>query len=215
MSKQQTLKIGKIVLLSIAAFALLALPFQIRNVHLAQAENSSFQFSKVTGVYFKQLSYHTEMNTFFNKKIKALTSKEGTLTPADGKNCKDNVTTYCVAKEATDMFFKYKEELLAEKGNLQEEIKKAQSTGDAFQERLIQLNSQKASGIDDELVSAEKALNMTVEAYNELQIAYPLHVQYQEMIDNLETYRYQLESIEGLTKNFPKVFVNATTTSCT
>lgn len=215
MSNKQILKTGKIVLLSIAAFALLILPFQVRNVRLAQAENTSFQFSKVTGVYFKQLSYHTEMNDFFNKKIKALTDKEGTLTPADGKNCKDNVTTYCVAKEATDMFFAYKEELLAEKSNLQEEIKKAQASGDVFQQRLIQYNSQKSSGIDEELISAEKTLNMTIEAYNELQIAYPLHVQYQEMINNLETYRYQLDSIEGLTKNFPKVFVNATTTSCT
>ncbi len=213
--KQSSLlnKVAKIILTSLGGFLLLALPFQIRNVHLAEAQNSQYSFSEVSNVYFKQLAYHKELNDFFNKKIAKLRASEGILTPADGKNCKDNVTTYCVAAEATEMFFKYKEELLAEKDNLQEEMSRA--AGDAFQERLVQLNNQKVNGIDEELKAAEKTLDMTIQAYNEMQIAYPLHVQYQEMITNLETYRYQLESIQGLTENFPKVFVNATTTSCT
>ncbi len=213
--KINLLKTTKIICITLLAFALLAVPFQVRNVRLVKAQNTAFQFTKVTGVYFKQLAYHQEMNAFFNKKIKALTSKQGVLTPADGKNCKDNVTTYCVAEEATEMFFKYKEVLIAEKSNLKEETARAQASGSGFQQILVEMNSQKAAGIEAELIAAEKTLDMTIEAYNELQIAYPLHVQYQEMINNLETYRYQLESIQSLTSNFPKVFVNATTTACT
>lgn len=208
-----THKVAKILLTSIGGFLLLVLPFQIRSVHLAEAQNSQYEFSKTSIVYFKQVTYHKEINDFFNKKIAKLRSQEGSLKPADGKNCKDNVTTYCVAQEATEMFFQYKEELLAQKDNLTEEMAKA--SGDNFQRRLVELNSQKVSGIEEELEKAEKTLDMTIQAYNEMQIAYPLHVQYQDMIDNLETYRYQLESIQGLTENFPKVFVNATTTSCT
>ena len=209
----------KFILIALISFALIALPFYLKNVKVAEAVK--YKFSESSTLLFKQLAYNKEMNAFFNKKIKKVIEGKGSRkNVTDASQCKDNVTTFCTATEAQKMFIQYRKELLKEKGNVKEELEQLQKAAGknnpaVYHGPLVGLNQHKSQEIDKDIIRAEKALDLTLNAYNELQIAYPLHVQYQEMINNLERYRTHLEGVRSLTEAFPKVFVNATTEKCT
>lgn len=72
-----------------------------------------------------------------------------------------------------------------------------------------------ASFIDRELDMANLGLDKSLAAYNEFNIAYPLHIEYKAMIENLEKYRNALAKIRTQVTEFPSRFVNASTTACT
>lgn len=205
--------LSKFVFAPLLIALLVALPFAVKSLRGFAAANE-YSFTGVDGLYFKQLAYHGEMNELFNKNVEALVEGTGSLEMPENDNCDNNISTYCVAKTAADMLFTYKEELLIEKSSLDEEVKQAQADGDTFFQVIFEANREKAQNIDNELITAEKVLNLALSAYNEMQVAYPLHRQYLDMIDNLEVYRANLEGIENYTKSYPNLFVNATTTQC-
>lgn len=202
----------KAFLIAAVIALLIILPFYIKNAQVVDAQK--YQFTVVDGVYYKQIAYHDKMNQFFNSKIKELIDGTGSLEIPYNDNCDNNISTFCVAKGSSDIFFAYREELLNERGTLTDELKDTEFR-DFDQAITIERHSQKVHGIDRELVEAEQALDLTIKAYNELQIAWPLHVQYREIITNLEVYRTHLEGFEGMIKLWPKLFPNASTTHCT
>jgi len=214
-------KSTKFVLIAVISLALIALPFYVRQIKAASEQK--YEFSQYSMVSAKQNVYHRIMNGHFNKRIRALINDEGSKEIVnDKKNCEDNnITTFCVASEAFDMFDQYRKELIAELDNVNEELDLARQSIEEgslklfYQGPLIGYNTEKKADIENELIKAEKALDLTIKAYNEMQIAYPLHLEYQETINNLEKYRIHLESIESYTESYPKLFVNATTTECT
>ncbi len=180
-----------------------------------------------------QALYHVKINDLFNKKIKLMFDGKG----SEKGNCKDenDVTTYCVAQQATEEYFLYRAALLKKqtqvtdqdlrtgealfkryiKGDVDamlQRIDKPQTSNDNAQLGLIA--AQRSSLINQELNTSQAALDKTLEAYNELKMAYPLHVEFEKTYKHLEKYRDQLKKVRTQLETYPGKFHDATTTQC-
>lgn len=69
--------------------------------------------------------------------------------------------------------------------------------------------------IDRELENAKKAMDLTLAAYNELQMALPLHMRYMRIVRELEKFRDSLGDLRSVVEAYPSIFPNASTTKCT
>ena len=72
-----------------------------------------------------------------------------------------------------------------------------------------------SSLINEEIATSKRALDLTLGAYNEFQMALPLHLRYMRIVRELEKYRDKLGEIRWIIEAFPKILPNATTTQCT
>jgi len=68
--------------------------------------------------------------------------------------------------------------------------------------------------IETEVDVAERTLELSISAYNELHMAYPLHVKYRDLITQLEDYRDDLADLRDEVTLFPATFHDISTTSC-
>lgn len=69
--------------------------------------------------------------------------------------------------------------------------------------------------IKDELSTAKKTLDQTLSAYDQLRVAWPIHLKYVDVYANLEKYRDKIVEIRHSTDSYPSKFIDLTTTSCT
>ena len=69
--------------------------------------------------------------------------------------------------------------------------------------------------IGNEIDFAQQALDQGLAAYNEFQMALPLHREYQEIIKSLEAYRDAVAAIRKEVELYPSTFLDVTTTACT
>lgn len=69
--------------------------------------------------------------------------------------------------------------------------------------------------VDQEMKFAKQTLDQTLSAYDQLGIAWPIHLKYVNVYSELETYRDKLVDLRHQTDVFPKKFVDMTTTACT
>lgn len=181
-----------------------------------------------------RLKYHKDMNKLFNESTKILIEKlkteaaisieslEAVLEiPEKDEDCfkedKKNVSTYCVAVRATKLFMQYQEALnnrrqeLFDKAPEDVEAELAKKT----QAGIVTEITLRSKIIDDELTTAKKALDTTLKAYNELRLAYPLHIEYQLLIPKLQKFRDALKVIRDKVETFPSKFVDAASSNCT
>ena len=178
-------------------------------------------------------TYHDEMNKLFNRTIKELISvlsknrdlkneekrnavlerleapeenKEYETCFADAGNM--NLSTFCLAVRADDLYENYITALRFQRY-------KPQPVEENAKQADVQANFAVRNGmIDEELGSAQRAFNATLSAYLELQTAFPLHMQLEQTKDLLIRYRDRLVEVRKQVDEFPKRFINATTTSC-
>lgn len=68
--------------------------------------------------------------------------------------------------------------------------------------------------IDMELETAQKALDLTLAAYNEFQMTIPLHMRYMRIVRELEKFRDALVKLRSIVETYPSIFPNASTTKC-
>jgi chromosome segregation ATPase len=80
--------------------------------------------------------------------------------------------------------------------------------------RLSSLGSE-LNRIDREIELSRQALDQALSAYNELQMALPLHRKYKETIKALEKYRNKVSDIRKEVDLYPVTFLDVTTTQCT
>lgn len=168
--------------------------------------------------------YHSNMNDYFNYKFKLLTElvdKEAKFYEhADFKapesetnlleNCKKNVSTYCVAVGATDIYIAYLEKLNSIKGTLPDTVTPSSSSV----KLAIDLVQTRGDEIDKDAKDARIVLEGAVNVYKEFQSAYPMHKKYTEIIGNLTKYKIALGKIREQTDTFPLRFVDATSDQC-
>jgi hypothetical protein len=69
--------------------------------------------------------------------------------------------------------------------------------------------------IEEQLDISEKAMNVTLSAYNELYKYYNLHKEYVQVIEDLEGYRDELSEMRKWVERYPNHFHDRTTTACT
>lgn len=174
------------------------------------------------GFPYIKSTYHSNMNDYFNYKYKLLTElvdkEEKFYDHVDFKappsetnlleNCKKNVSTYCVAIGATDIYISYLEKLNSLKGAVPTV---SSSSSIKF---VIDLVKTTGEEIDKDSKDAKIVLEAAVNVYKEFQSAYPMHKKYKEIIGNLTKYKIALGKIRAQTDTFPLRFVDATSDQC-
>ncbi len=171
--------------------------------------------------------YHDAMNQYFNDKMEKLVElldgddkfyeKPEFKAPSEvdsssyAKQCgKDNVSTYCVAMGAMDLYIIYVETLNEMKGYLPT----GEVPDDATVEQLFKANKDRDGQIDAEVEEAKIVMEGTVAVYDEFRQAYPMHKKYEKVMKNLIKYKEALKKIRQITAKYPGKFHDASTSEC-
>lgn len=189
-----------------------------------------YEFTKsksfsILGIGGAKPTYHKSMNKFFNNKIEKLVGiidgnekffeDENFMTPDDEtieekgilEACKDNVSTYCAAMQALDLYMAYVATLNSLKGTIPDY---SIPTKDVVWGEI----KKRDEAVDKEVKDAKLVLEAAIAAYNEFRMAYPMHKKYRDIIKNLMKYRIALKKIRAQTVKFPLRFVDATSSKC-
>lgn len=199
--------------------ALLVVPvLAVGSVKLLAQEANPYQTSPDENeMLAAREQYHRDMNTLFNDSVRLMIAGKGEKVPPENPNeCQNdiddethfNVSTYCTAMRASQQFFWYKEALLQERSRVALHASGSQQT-DVILEQSIKLRA-----IDEELDNAKRAMDLTLQAYDELRLAYPLHRAFQKTAADLRTYRDALKVLKQKTDEFPMRFLDATSSLC-
>lgn len=191
-------------------------------------------------------TYHKIINDLFNARIAGMvqlgnTNVEKMLAaitppkvenekraPCKGPNNQQNLSTYCLALDATSEYFAFRKAMIEARrvakeqaarrftGTVIEQRNLFQRTGDLFTgQKNIQGYGEVISRIDRETDIARQSLDQGLAAYSELQMALPLHQKYVEVIKSLEAYRDKVSAIRRQIELYPSTFLDVTTTQCT
>lgn len=162
------------------------------------------------------VAYHKNMNTLFNEHLELMLSGKGDLNPpGENEECSDkNVSTYCLSLRAVEEYQAFLEAMKTHRGYYDNPVTEEKSSSLDVKQQL-DLYNQRDNLIDGQIVLAQKVLDVTLATYNELQIFYPLHVEYTELIKHLEKYRDGLAEIRREVEKYPDTFHNVSTTQCT
>jgi len=205
MLKSRTIKIWTI--LFIIMFAAISM-IPIRNLYASKATTNPYENDKLS-LSELETKYHDRMNNLFNTKIKLMIDGKGTDKSPTGDDCaEDNYSTFCMAITAANELDQYQTVLIARSTKV--DIGEDDTILDVSTKQTAKYNE-----INTELIRAKKALDATLQAYNELKIAYPMHVQYQETIKNLTQYNKKMSKLRQEIEQLPGKFIDATTTECT
>lgn len=178
------------------------------------------------GFYFVKYSYHDEMNKFFNDKIETMLATDladpNSKPPSEDGECSDaNVSTYCVAMKATDMFEAYintLDKVSAHVGPYEGDtdipMPSIIAGGNLNLSDILSITGSRDTLVAEEKVAASDILDMAIAAYNELRLAYPMHVKYKEILLKLTNFRNFLSDIRVKTAKLPGKFIDATSSSC-
>lgn len=145
--------------------------------------------------------------------------------PCKTESSQQNLSTYCLSQDVTNEYFDFREALLAAREQTKNAVlDQLPADSKVAIGELPDIN--KASKgltqygaviekIDLEIDTARQSLDYALAAYNELQMALPLHYKYMEVVSSLERYRDKVSAIRKEVELYPPAFLNTTTTSCT
>lgn len=167
--------------------------------------------------------YHSNMNDYFNFKFEQLVSlidKEAKFyehkdfkAPKSDENisetCKTNVSTYCVAMGALDIYIAYLNKLNDVKGTVPEVTTTTPSI-----KAIADLLTTRGSEVDKDAKDSKTVMEAAINTYKEFQSAYPMHKKYRDIIKNLTKYKIALGKIRVETDKFPNKFVDSTSDKC-
>ncbi len=132
-----------------------------------------------------------------------------------------NLSTYCLAKAATKEYTAFRSALVVARKKTQQEAgqnlpKNYPTKGGAIEQlgKNVQEYGAVIEKIDRELTISREALDLGLAAYQELQMALPLHRKYKEVIKYLEKYRDKVSDIRKEVELYPTTFLDVTTTQC-
>jgi len=175
-----------------------------------------------------KLTYHTEMAKYFKEKIASMLEMDmddPNYKPPVVEECpEENVSTYCVAMGALDRYMAYIQTLdgvqaLLGPFDLEQHagfvsdlplVGGVTGLGETSLSQVFGLAAMRDAAIEGEKKNALSVMELTISAYNELQLAYPMHQKYIEFIDNLYAYRDAVKAVRQKTMLLPGKYVNAT-----
>ena len=185
------------------------------------ANEFSFE-SPSLGFYPVKVLYHTNMNDYFNEKIKKFVETDpddpSQFPPSDPSTCTDeNLSTYCVSMGATDRYVAYMKTLDNVSSTIlskSEETPLAPGSPQNLVSNILSAATNADSLIKKEREEALAAMDTTINAYNEFRMAYPMHLRYQKIISELNRYRDFLSDMRSKIDTFPAEFSSVTSDSC-
>ncbi len=203
-----------------------------------EPDRDYYSFESVSlGYYFIKEEYHADMNDYFNTRLEKLTDllddpkmftnpeKRKLIDPPPDVNAGNykekcefdeekgpkNLSTFCTAMGALDIYINYVRQLDEQKGKLPVmDFAAAVITVN----EVFNLKEQQDKDIVQEVAKAELVLNSTLNAYNEFRLAYPMHKKYEKIIIDLTKYKLALKKIRLQVDTFPNKFIDATSTVC-
>ena len=186
---------------------------------IAAAEKYDFEIPGLGYINVK-LGYHVDMNDFFNDKIERMLEMDmddsDYAPPPDGEECsakkhENNVSTYCVAMGALDRYLAYSRTLDEVKAMIGpfEFSGKLPLVGVSISD-VFNMTGRRDAAVEEEKISALRLMEMTIASYNELRLAYPMHLKYEELIVDLTRYRDFLADIRSRSEWLPSKYVDAT-----
>jgi len=191
--------------------------------------SETFTFEKPgMGYGLVKLTYHTEMAEYFKDKVVSMLAMDmndpNYKPPLDEKCPKENVSTYCVAMGALDRYMAYVRTLdrvqaLLGPFDLEQHagfvsdlplVGGVTGLGETSVSQVFGLAAMRDSAVEGEKKNALSVMELTISAYNELKLAYPMHQKYVEFIDNLYAYRDAVKAVRQKAMLLPGKYVNAT-----
>jgi len=154
--------------------------------------------------------YHRRINAIFANAINNLLTNPEAIAVYDVECGDNNISTYCVGDAALKELENYKRALIehAKLLDVDENIRETQlSVSTRF--------ASKINKVEKEIGRAEESLDLALAVYNELQVAYPIHLELMVTIDNLEDYKKRLKALRKQVNKFPSKFIDVTTNKCT
>lgn len=176
--------------------------------------------------------YHAGMNSYFNERMAKLVDflEDDEINPFEDEKFKapesyedcdeDNVSSFCVAVFALDIYIAYVEKLESLKSIVETRTEEQlEASGEDYlifenSALLFGYTSEKNQKIDEEIVDAKMVMEATVAAYNEFRLAYPLHKEYHKTITNLAFYQRYLTKVYRQAREFPLRFIDSTSSQC-
>lgn len=215
--KKNNFKIWKIIFLVLILAGLAVNSFISQKADAAE-EETLVNYKELDEIEDIVEKYHEALNEEMNRRIDLLLKiKSGELKESSKKKCeedKDSVATFCLAQVFVKEYFVMRKALLEKRNEFvlkaQEGAKKQKTP-----EELLRNIKKQDMLVDRELAIAEKAMKLALSAYNELHLAYPLHLKYQKLIETLEGYRGAIRDIRHKVDFFPNTFFNVSTPNCT
>jgi len=209
MIKKHKLKLVTAFLISIM---LILNTVQLKDL-FALAATSPYENDKLS-IYDIELLYQSRINDLFNAKLKLLSEGEkgsGIGKTPDGDECpENNYSTYCLAMTAAKEYEQFKATLVKRR-----QLVDIGTDANATLGEVVTKAFSKTTEIDLELARSKKALDSALANYNELRIAYPMHLQYLDLIKNLTQYNKKLTDLRKEVEKLPGKFIDASTAQCT
>lgn len=196
--------------------------------------NSAIDYRELRNADIDEIieTYHETMNEKINERIEWMLS----ATPEESRErervplrnvstgklpaCPEkNTSTFCVAKFLVEEYTAFREELLDRSRKTLREAQDSASSADPEDigdiQSLVRESDDIISKINREIAVSEKTVDMTLAAYYELHLAWPLHKKYEEVISAMSEYRENLADMRDSIEKFPNTFHNVSTTQCT
>ncbi len=89
------------------------------------------------------------------------------------------------------------------------------STQNIYQTQKLLEISDRTRAIDHEITLSKDVLDKTLAAYDQLRMAFPMHLAYRKIFNQLVDYRSKLVELRDQTDDFPAHFVDVATLKCT
>lgn len=159
------------------------------------------------------IRFHLQVNEITNDFLEILTEEEepNVNYPASEEECGEtNVSTFCLASLLNEELTAFEIGLLVHK----ERFREKEDIGTITLKDAIKQQQVRGSLIESEIVSAVKAVDLTLAVYNEAQLAYPIHREFVRLVSNLEDYRTNLAKIRDSIEIYPSKFNDVLTIQC-
>lgn len=166
------------------------------------------------------IQYHLAVNKLTNEFIDTLLSEEkpNVNYVNNDEECESgNVSTYCLAVVLNAELENFELAIVQRKSDVTYQSNDSDTEGGTeirTLEQAIEANAKQQSFIEEEVMAARDTLDLTLAVYNQIQIVYPVHKEFQKVIGSLETYNKKLAEIRKSVELFPSKFNDASTVSC-
>lgn len=174
---------------------------------------SKYSTKYYSNVYDAVVAYHSKLNDLMNDKIEILVSGDYEEEQMMSEDCsdEDNISTYCLAEEMVSEYIEFR-------AGLEDHAIYAIDSDDTEIAMVIETVATKSKArnqlITLEQENAIKIMDMALAAYNELQIALPIHNSYKETIKDLEDYNSALGDLRTEIAEWESKFIDVSTTDC-
>jgi hypothetical protein len=121
--------------------------------------------------------------------------------------CQNNLSSFCLQTKLSSLYLTYQQEVSQFQNTLT-------STANLDLNSVSTIDSTPSKFIEEQLNVIAMINKQSIEFYRQALFAYPMHIQNQQIIDNLKELINNLRDLENQLEPYPSIFHNVTTTEC-